>query len=87
MSFIPSRDVFNMSKEAMEIVDNLYDEIEAKYLNDFAEDEFGHGWTFEKVRQEPGYEDWYPFIGGYDMLIYLVNRKEWNAQRNEDSDS
>lgn len=80
MSFIPSRDVFEMSPEAMEKADSLYDEIEAKWLDDFAEDEFGKGWTFEKVRQEPRYEHWYPSIGGYDMMIYMLNRKENNAE-------
>jgi len=87
MSFIPSRDVFNMSPEEVEKLDKIYDEIEAKYLDDFAEDEFGVGWTFEKVRKEPRYKHWYPIIGGYDMLVYLMNREEWNAKRNEDSDS
>lgn len=87
MSFIPSRDVFQMTEEQMSYVDSLYDEIEAKYLDDFAADEFGEGWTFEKIRQEPRYKNWYPIIGGYDMMIYLLNRKEWNAKRNEDSDS
>lgn len=76
MSFIPSRDVFNMSPEEVEKLDKIYDEIEARYLDDFAEDEFGVGWTFEKVRQEPRYKHWYPTIGGYDMLVYLMNREK-----------
>lgn len=73
MSFIPSRDVFNMSKTDVRAVDKLFDEIEKRYLNDFAEDEFGKGWTFDKVREEPRYKDWYPDIGGYDMLVYVLN--------------
>jgi hypothetical protein len=85
MSFIPSRDVFNMSEEQKEYADNLYDEIEAEWLDDFARDEFGQDWTFEKVRQEPRYKHWYPDIGGHAMLVYMINRKEWNAKRNEDS--
>lgn len=87
MSFIPERDVFEMSDEKKSYADSLYDEIEAQWLDDFAQDEFGVGWTFEKVRAEPRYQNWYPTIGGSDMLVYLINRKEWNAQGRQGSDS
>lgn len=73
MSFIPSRDVFEMSEGEVKAADNLFDEIEKKYLDDFAEDEFGKGWTFEKVREDPRYKHWWPEIGGYDMMIYMLN--------------
>lgn len=80
MSFIPSRDVFDMSQEQKDAADDLYDKIEAEWLDHFAEDEFGKGWTFKKVREEPRYRDWYPSFGAYDMMIYMMNRKEWNAK-------
>lgn len=86
MSFIPSRDVFEMSEEQMSYADNLYDEIEAAYLDDWARDEYGFDWTWERVQKETKNHG-FPTIGGYDMLMYLINRKEWNAKGNQDSDS
>lgn len=81
MSFIPSRDVFEMTEEQNGYANNLFDEIEAEYLDHFAEDEFGKGWTFERARNEPNYKNWYPDISGYNILVYLINRKEWNAEQ------
>lgn len=86
MSFIPSRDVFDMSQEQQDYADNLYDEIEAAYLDDYARDEYGYDWTWKRVTEETKHHG-YPMIGGYDMLMYLINRKEWNAKGNTDSDS
>lgn len=75
MSFIPHRDVFNMSKEDIEKADKLYDEIEARWFDDWAEDEYGRDWTMKRVREETGNTG--PFgIGGYDMMIYMLNLKE-----------
>ena len=74
MSFIPHRDVFEMSKESIEKADKLYDEIEARWLDDWAEDEYGKGWTMERVREETGNPGPYS-IGGYDMMIYMLNMK------------
>jgi hypothetical protein len=76
MSFIPHRDVFNMSEDEYNKADKLYDEVEAKWLDDFAADEFGKGWTFEMVHKEPHYKNWYPTISAWDMMIYMMNREK-----------
>lgn len=78
MSFIPSRDVFSMTDSHREYADSLYDEVEAAYLDDWARDEYGHDWTWKRVQEETN-NHCYPTIGGYDMLMYLINRKEWNS--------
>jgi hypothetical protein len=82
MSFIPSRDVFNLSPEEVERLDEVYDEIETQYLNDWAEDEYGTGWTHEDVMKENGGMWVGPMsVPGYDMLVYMFDRMKAAQER------
>lgn len=75
MSFIPSRDVFELTPEEVQRLDEVYDEIEAQYLDDWAEDEFGTGWTHAEVMKEYGGEWVGPMsVPGYDMMVYMYAR-------------
>jgi hypothetical protein len=71
MSFIPSRDVFDMTEVALEELGALYDFIEDDYIRDWVKDEYGPDWTPEMVEKEKGPGSLPYSIGGWDMLVYL----------------
>jgi hypothetical protein len=73
MSFIPHRDVFNLSDDEAEKIGNLYDEIERQFEEDYVRDEYGSDWTPERVYQETGRYPC-PTLSGYNMLVYMYAR-------------
>lgn len=82
MSFIVTRDVFDLTPEEVQKIDETYDEIEAQFLNDWAEDEYGTGWTHAEVMKENGGQWVGPMsVGGYDMLVYMFDRMKAAQER------
>ncbi|QIN94137.1 hypothetical protein PP459_gp096 [Streptomyces phage Wakanda] len=70
MSFIPSRDVFDMPQDELDQLERLYDEIEEEFTADYVRDEF---------RPDATVQDWIdhygshpcPSLGAWSMLVYL----------------
>ena len=71
MSFIPSRDVFDIPESTLEELGALYDFIERDYICDWVKDEYGPDWTPEKVLAEKGPGSLPMSVSGWDMLVYL----------------
>jgi hypothetical protein len=82
VSFIPQRDVFSLTDEEINRLDEVYDEIESQYLDDWARDEYGPGWTHQDAMLENGGQWVGPMsISGYDMLVYMYDRMKAAQER------
>ena len=83
MSFIPHRDVFDMSDEDIRKIGDLFDELEGEFVRDSVKDEYGPDWTPERVYVEYGH--WHtPYFGAYSALVYLYARMKRGESRTHD---
>lgn len=81
MSFIPSRDVFDMPPSELLEIEAIYDILEQRFTEDYVKDECGSDWTVQDYIEHYGCHPC-PSFGAFNMLVYAARYFKENGLPN-----
>lgn len=82
MSFIPHRDVFDMSDAEVQELEDLYDILEEQFEEGYVRDECGPDWTVQKYTEHYGRHPC-PTFGAFSMLVFAYQYFKKNGLPHE----